>query len=859
MGTRSFASPITFEERRGRDDRCTTAADDPTRSVTCSRPMLAVQSATPVTLAETHLGNAAMIPLCDLKALCALLTLLLLLLLSVRSGAAEQRCSSALLSSCEECVRRGPECAWCSQERFQDGAHVSQRCGSVSELRIRGCEEAFIENPQVKVEVNATISSSQVAPREITIHLRPGSEASFMVEVRQLERYPVDLYYLVDVSASMQDNLDRLKSVGLALSHQMKQHSSDFRVGFGSFVDKPVSPYINVHPSKLINPCSDYEVHCRPAHGFIHVLPVTENMTEFTRVTQEQRISGNMDTPEGGFDAMLQAAVCKKDIGWRPEAKHLLLVMTDQPSHLTLDSKLAGIVVPHDGRCHLQENIYTQTSSMEHPTVAQLAEKLLENSVHSIFAVDQLQYQWYEDLVDLIPGSYVGRMYPKASNLKDLVVHAYKKLLSEVEVQMELEDDQAHLFWINVTALCPEGSSSSGNTKCSRVKPEQTMHNVSNQVYFQLTVGMLSCPEGDVLMSVRPVGFNESLSVRIRPLCGCSCKHCQETPDRSSCSNNTLPESTDTCRAQRNAAVCSGRGTCRCGTCVCDSSRLGNIYGSFCEMDDFSCPYERGMVCGGNGRCVSGECACVPGWTGEACGCRTSTETCLSDEGVICSGRGKCVCGRCVCDDQRRSGDFCEKCPICHSSCQSHWSCVSCHLSNGLRSDAFQRCNHSCAPLVDYVDDITELVRGKYCLYPSSEKCHYRFLLDLANDRPQLLISRHPAACVWSRRYFKTFLSVFLLTVTLGLGLLTGVWQLLRVKNCKFRSKPEQETEHTTEKDSSLVPTTTEKTITYRREPLPNHTLEMHKEISVTVLHFLSSDDAVSLDLNFLIELELLV
>lgn len=56
---------------------------------------------------------------------------------------------------------------------------------------------------------------------------------------------------------------------------------------------------------------SDYEVHCRPAHGFIHVLPVTKNMTEFTRVIQEQRISGNMDTPEGGLDAMLQATVCK--------------------------------------------------------------------------------------------------------------------------------------------------------------------------------------------------------------------------------------------------------------------------------------------------------------------------------------------------------------------------------------------------------------------------------------------------------------------------------------------------------------------------------------------------------------------
>lgn len=95
-------------------------------------------------------------------------------------------------------------------------------------------------------------------------------------------------------------------------------------------------------------------------------------------------------------------------------------------------------------------------------------------------------------------------------------------------------------------------------------------------------------------------------------------------------------------------------------------------------------------------------------------------------------------------------------------------SCVKCHLSHGLGSDALQLCNHSCAPAVEYVEDITgttaqtqrqtqqaavrlnelcccsELVRGKYCLYPSSEKCPHRFLVDLASDRPQLHISRHP-------------------------------------------------------------------------------------------------------------------
>lgn len=38
--------------------------------------------------------------------------------------------------------------------------------------------------------------------------------------------------------------------------------------------------------------------------------------------------------------------------------------MTDQTSHLALDSKLAGIVVPNDGNCHLKNNVYVKSTTM---------------------------------------------------------------------------------------------------------------------------------------------------------------------------------------------------------------------------------------------------------------------------------------------------------------------------------------------------------------------------------------------------------------------------------------------------------------------------------------------------------------
>lgn len=49
-----------------------------------------------------------------------------------------------------------------------------------------------------------------IAVYVVRVCLFLGSAASFIVSVKQLERYPVDLYYLVDVSASMQENLDQV-------------------------------------------------------------------------------------------------------------------------------------------------------------------------------------------------------------------------------------------------------------------------------------------------------------------------------------------------------------------------------------------------------------------------------------------------------------------------------------------------------------------------------------------------------------------------------------------------------------------------------------------------------------------------
>lgn len=51
-------------------------------------------------------------------------------------------------------------------------------------------------------------------------------------------------------------------------------------------------------------------------------------------------VSGNLDAPEGGFDAIMQAVVCKDKIGWRDQARRLLVFSTDAGFHYAGDGKV---------------------------------------------------------------------------------------------------------------------------------------------------------------------------------------------------------------------------------------------------------------------------------------------------------------------------------------------------------------------------------------------------------------------------------------------------------------------------------------------------------------------------------------
>lgn len=88
------------------------------------------------------------------------------------------------------------------------------------------------------------------------------------------------------------------------------------------FLYSKVSPLV-LNSMKLIFSLADflspthlftiYRIHekCLAQFGFKHVLSLTEQVARFTEEVEKQQVSRNRDAPEGGFDAVMQAVVCK--------------------------------------------------------------------------------------------------------------------------------------------------------------------------------------------------------------------------------------------------------------------------------------------------------------------------------------------------------------------------------------------------------------------------------------------------------------------------------------------------------------------------------------------------------------------
>ncbi|XP_059804919.1 integrin beta-4 isoform X2 [Hypanus sabinus] len=657
------------------------------------------------------------------------------------TGCQGNYCTASRSKTCTECIRVAADCSYCADKDFK-----FPRCDLQSSLKSI-CTNIVTMKSSMKIQQAIKIDTSQkrtqISPQRVSMTLRAGEERTLDFEVFQPQEAPVDLYFLMDFSNSMEDDLDNLKKLGLQLADVVKNMSNDYTIGFGKFVDKVTVPQTDMRPSRLRQPWPNSDA----PFSFKNVISLTDNASYFTQQLEKERISGNVDAPEGGFDAILQVAVCENFIGWRGESTHLLVFSTESAFHYEADGSnvLSGILKRNDEHCHLDTaGTYTQDTEQDYPSIPTLIRLLGKQSIIPIFAVTNYSYSYYEKLSKYFPVSYIGRLQEDSSNILELLHNAFENIQSKMEIRAENVPKSMKATVTSLSSTKTESDSSTFIVTSGEVnKFRLSLRTLDNKNDAHLCKSDHDTQSREI--KIKPSTSADSLLVKASLICD-QCP-CDQNPEirSSKCNYNgdfrcgeclcnerwqgrycdcekSSEENKKVCTDPRLNITenCSGRGDCQCGVCYCHPSdnHLEQFDGKYCQFSSLLCPRFAGFTCNDRGRCFEQTCQCDSGWTGRSCECPISNATCIDPNGRLCNDKGKCDCGRCKCHDE--STDL-----TCGSTtylqvlglCEDTRSCVQCWAWNTGEKKG-QNCQ-ACTDDYVLVDELKsdELV---------TESCHFR-------------------------------------------------------------------------------------------------------------------------------------
>lgn len=660
-----------------------------------------------------------------------------------------QECTSYV--TCSQCITMNESCAWCNDEKvfqvYADDVNAqlipAELCGTIDELSIKNCTN--IINPQGYINDGMSLGSNEgsgipsvvVSPDSVNVLVRPGIPQSFTVTVKPPESISVDMYVLMDLTQTMAPDLANLQNFGVELVEQMQNLTDEFRIAFGSFIDKPVSPFVDrLNPD---NPCFiDGDV-CDPAYAYQHHLNFTSDGNLFTTALNNASLSASSDDPEALLDAMLQVAVCEAHIGWKPATttRRIILALTDGDYHTALDGRLAGIFRRPTAECRLDSvsNLYEYGNETDYPSSYFLTEILNQNRIIPIFAVTNNVNEVYRQLAQIIRSAFVGEVTDESANLLSILRDQYR-ILSTTIVPVISGIDEISGLSIAATPLnnCGSGNiAPDSNDTCENIEfPQEVTYDVTVDVLPEFCES--SAADSSLSARLLFIGFGD-VQIYISVICSCDCEN-NSVVNSSRCSDvGTFECSTCVCpetrvgpvcgcstaisvignvgcipRGSNDTDVCSDKGDCVCDMCQCHPIPLlvGRIYqGDYCECNPFACPRgtnENGdvLVCADHGICgCDSQCICDDNYSGLSCECSNTTDTCIqpgAENGTICSGVGECRCGACVCDDySERVGLHCEICVACTSACSELMDCVRCYIE--------ENCDDECSNTIVIFND----------------------------------------------------------------------------------------------------------------------------------------------------------
>jgi len=619
-----------------------------------------------------------------MKEMSRLFLSLLLFLFSIAGVVRTQTClpddSREKFASCSSCFQEaGTGCGWCLEldnQNLAKGCVPASKCSAQKFLPGKAKEQAI---------TNTNLGpSAHIKPQKIGLELRPKVKHTLKFTAKKSEN-AVDIYFLLDLSGSMGLYKKQLETIPEQLVTDIKARTTDYQFGYGAFREKPMTPM-----SKII-PGVEYD--------FEHFQSLTKETDQLKKKIKNSQVSANYDTPEAGMDGLAQVLLCEKEIGWRKDSTHIIVFITDAPSHIAGDGIIGGIWKPYEHKCNLVRDTKDQSKMVynsldnDYPSLSEISYLLEKTQKTVIFGTPSVVLPLYKQMVTekVIYRAAAGDIGTKGEGLRKLVTDEYNKIEGSLQVSAIRfsPSNVASQVRIKFDSTCSDKKITDTDISCKGVNVKDEI-----QITAEIELDTRVCEnKSPFSFEIHVFGQSSStMTVNVNPIC--ECENCPVERNNAPCNQNGDPRATkvcgackcvdkqgDTCQCSKEGGLeldqlieqceagpgkleCSGHGSCHCGICKCNPGFIGKYCG--CAKRNSNCGEGEGR---GDPQCeqkkteTTGKvsCKCREGWSGDTCTCSTKQDQCkdpFTDQ--ICNGNGKCNCNECECSS-RKEGQFCQK------------------------------------------------------------------------------------------------------------------------------------------------------------------------------------------------------
>ena len=272
-----------------------------------------------------------------------------------------------------------------------------------------------------------------MSPETVFTKIRPGDEDSFEITFDTEKENPLDVYFLLDLTQSMNSVISELKdSVAEVVQKIIDNTPSQdtIRIGIGGFQEKPTAPFQDENTDKdpevfqnwmSLVKTGDFvsNLNTDPAIGKLKSI-----LDEFQAKNGKKfkNLVTNADNEEAGLEALVQTAVCSENIGWAKKSRHVVIFITDAKSHVAGDGKYAGILIPNELTCKMKKlgkigrepaqttplHKYTGALAQDYPSPNDLKLILASTNVQTMFLnyqrsdLEKRTTKFYESLVNIL-------------------------------------------------------------------------------------------------------------------------------------------------------------------------------------------------------------------------------------------------------------------------------------------------------------------------------------------------------------------------------------------------------------------------------------------------------------------------